>query len=68
MRLYGSKPEHFAMISAKNHQHSINNPYSQHRKNRTTDEVLKSPKVNDLLTVLQCCPTSDGASAVVICD
>ncbi len=68
MRLYGSKPEHFAMISAKNHKHSVTNPYSQHRKSRTTEEVLKSFRVNELLTVLQCCPTSDGASAAVICD
>lgn len=29
---------------------------------------MKSPKINDLLTLLQCCPTSDGASAAVICD
>lgn len=68
MKLYGSKPEHFAMVAAKNHRHAVNNPYSQHQKNRTTEDVLKSFQVNELLTLLQCCPTSDGASAALICD
>jgi len=56
------------MIAAKNHKHGANNPYSQMQKNREVADVLKSPKVGELLTVLQCCPSADGASAAVICD
>jgi len=26
MKLYGTKPEHFAKIAEKNHRHSANNP------------------------------------------
>ena len=26
MKLYGTKPEHFAKIAWKNHKHSVNNP------------------------------------------
>ena len=32
MKNFGTKPEHFAKIAAKNHKHSLNNPYSQFRK------------------------------------
>lgn len=31
MKLFGTKPEHFAKIASKNHKHSLNNPYSQFR-------------------------------------
>ena len=32
MKVYGTKPEHFAKVAAKNHKHSLNNPYSQFRE------------------------------------
>ncbi|XP_015666376.1 non-specific lipid-transfer protein [Protobothrops mucrosquamatus] len=66
MEKYGTKPEHFAKIAWKNHKHSVNNPFSQFQKEYSLDEVLQSRKVFDFLTVLQCCPTSDGAAAVVL--
>ncbi|XP_033183057.1 sterol carrier protein X-related thiolase [Bombus vancouverensis nearcticus] len=66
MRKYGTKVEHFAKIACKNHLHSTNNPYSQFQERYTLDEVMKSPKVFGPLTKLQCCPTSDGAAAVVL--
>uniref|UniRef100_W5MGD7 Sterol carrier protein 2 n=1 Tax=Lepisosteus oculatus TaxID=7918 RepID=W5MGD7_LEPOC len=66
MEKYGTKPEHFAKIAWKNHKHSINNPYSQFQEEYTLDQVLKSRKVFRFLTLLQCCPTSDGAGAAVL--
>ncbi|XP_044286094.1 sterol carrier protein 2 isoform X2 [Varanus komodoensis] len=66
MEKYGTKLEHFAKIAWKNHKHSCNNPYSQFQKEYTFDEVLQSRKIYDLLTLLQCCPTSDGAAAAVL--
>ena len=35
MKIFGTKPEHFAKIAYKNHQHSLNNPYSQKHKKFT---------------------------------
>ena len=32
IKVFGTKPEHFAKIAAKNHKHSLNNPYSQFQK------------------------------------
>jgi sterol carrier protein 2 len=68
MKVYGTKPEHFAKIAAKNHRHSLNNPYSQFRKGYSLEEILKSPQIHGVLTKLQCCPTSDGAGAAILCD
>ncbi|ELW65446.1 non-specific lipid-transfer protein isoform X1 [Tupaia chinensis] len=66
MEKYGTKLEHFAKIGWKNHKHSINNPNSQFQDEYSLDEVMSSRKVFDYLTVLQCCPTSDGAAAAVL--
>ncbi|KAB0363962.1 hypothetical protein FD754_008118, partial [Muntiacus muntjak] len=66
MEKYGTTLEHFAKIGWKNHKHSVNNPYSQFQKEYSLDEVMTSRKVFDFLTVLQCCPTSDGAAAAIL--
>lgn len=54
MKLYGSKPEHFAKIAYKNHKHSVNNPNSQFRDEYTLDQIKNSPNVHRVLTKLQC--------------
>ncbi|XP_061903101.1 sterol carrier protein 2 [Entelurus aequoreus] len=66
MEKYGTKPEHFAKIAWKNHKHSTNNPYSQFQDEYTLEQVMNSRKVFEFLTLLQCCPTSDGAGAAVL--
>jgi len=63
---YGTKPATFAKIAVKNHLHSVNNPRSQYQASCTLDEVLAARMVYDPLTILQCCPTSDGAAAAVV--
>ncbi|OLL26980.1 Non-specific lipid-transfer protein [Neolecta irregularis DAH-3] len=64
---YGATADHLAHIAEINHRHSKSNPYSQSQKVYTLDEILKSPQIHGPLTKLQCCPTSDGAAAVVLC-
>jgi sterol carrier protein 2 len=67
MKKYSStKPEHFAKIAYKNHLHSTNNPYSQFQEKYSLEQIMKSPKIFGPLTKLQCCPTSDGAAAVIL--
>ncbi|XP_028368312.1 non-specific lipid-transfer protein isoform X1 [Phyllostomus discolor] len=68
MEKYGTNIEQFAKIGWKNHKHSVNNPYSQFQKEYSLDEVMTSRKIFDFLTVLQCCPTSDGAAAAILVD
>lgn len=67
MQKYGTTPEHFAKIAWKNHKHSTNNPYSQFQEYYTLEQIQASPKVHDPLTKLQCCPTSDGSAAAILC-
>ena len=66
MKLYGTKAEHFAKISVKNHRHSVNNPYAQFRKEFSLADVIGRQMVYEPMTKLQCCPTSDGAAAAVL--
>jgi acetyl-CoA acetyltransferase len=67
MEKYGTTKEQFAKVSVKNHRHSVNNPRSQYREACSLEEVLASRLVYDPLTILQCCPTSDGAGAAILC-
>eukprot|EP01006_Ploeotia_vitrea_P027601 TRINITY_DN60378_c1_g1_i1.p1 TRINITY_DN60378_c1_g1~~TRINITY_DN60378_c1_g1_i1.p1 ORF type:complete len:565 (+),score=347.26 TRINITY_DN60378_c1_g1_i1:104-1798(+) len=67
MEKYGTKPEHFAKIAEKNHRHSRDNPRSQFRDVYSLDQIMGAKTVYGPLTKLQCCPTSDGAGAAILC-
>jgi len=67
MEKYGTKPEHFAKIAEKNHRHSVANPLSQFRDEYTLKDIQNSRQVFGPLTKLQCCPTSDGGAAAIVC-
>lgn len=66
MAEYGSKPEHFAKVAVKNHKHSVHNPRSQYRKAYTLDEVMHGRMICWPNTLTMCCPTGDGAAAVIL--
>jgi acetyl-CoA acetyltransferase len=67
MEKYGTTPEHFAKIGWKNHKHSVNNPYSQFQDEYSLEDIKNAPMIHAPLTKLQCCPTSDGAGAAILC-
>lgn len=67
MERYGTTREQLAAVAAKNHHHSVDNPFAQFRDDVTLDDVLADRVVADPLTRLQCSPTSDGAAAIVVC-
>lgn len=66
MERYGTTREHFAKIAHKNHLHSTKNPRSQFQDEYTLEEILDSRPIHGPLTMLQCCPTSDGSAAAVV--
>jgi acetyl-CoA acetyltransferase len=66
MRRYGTTAHQFAWIAAKNHRHSIHNPYAQFRTAYSSEQILASRPIHGPLTKLQCSPTSDGAAAAVV--
>lgn len=59
-------PEILANVSVKARRHGKQNPYAQFRKEVTAEEVLASRPICEPLTLLQCCPTGDGAAAVIV--
>jgi len=67
METHCATREDFARISVKNHHHGCLNPQAQYQKELTVDEVLSSRTIADPITLLQCCPNTDGAAAVVMC-
>ncbi|MCC7076468.1 MAG: thiolase family protein [Acidimicrobiia bacterium] len=60
--------EQFAKVAEKNHAHSTLNPLAQYRKQFSLDEVMQAEMISYPNTLLMCCPTGDGAAAIVLCD
>lgn len=65
MEKYKFTEWHMAKISAKNHQNALKNPFAHLKLNVNIDDCLKSPVVCWPLKLLDCCPRSDGACAVI---
>lgn len=55
-----------ALVSVKARRHGALNPYAQFQSEVTVDDVLNSRPIADPLTLMMCCPTGDGAAAVVM--
>lgn len=66
MQQYGTTAAQLAMVSVKNHRAGALNPMAHYQQELTLEAVLGSRPVAEPLTLLQCCPTTDGAAAVVI--
>lgn len=63
----GATEEDFARVSVKNHHHGCLNPVAQYQKEFTIEEVLNSRMICEPITLLQCCPNTDGAAAAILC-
>jgi acetyl-CoA C-acetyltransferase len=68
MTAYKASEEDLAHVAVKNHENGILNPKAHVRRKITVDDVLKSPVVASPLKLYDCCPFSDGASAVILCN
>lgn len=66
MDVYGIPLEKIARVSVKNHRNGCLNPYSQYRKELTVEEIINSRPICEPITLLQCCPSTDGAAAAVL--
>lgn len=67
MHDYGATEADLASVAVKARRHGALNPLAQIQTETTVEEVLGSRRISDPLTLLQCCPTGDGAAALVIC-
>ena len=64
---FGATEEDFARVAVKNHDNGLLNPKAHLRKKITVDDVMNSAVVASPLKLYDCCPFSDGASAVILC-
>ena len=63
---FGGDREDLAHVAAKNHRHALDNEYAQYQREVSVEEALESPPVATPLHLLDACPITDGASAVVL--
>lgn len=66
MQTHGATAEDFARVSVKAHDFGALNPRAQYRTRFSVADVLGSRMIADPITLLQCCPNTDGAAAVVL--
>jgi acetyl-CoA C-acetyltransferase/acetyl-CoA acyltransferase len=66
MHEHGTTEEQLAEIAVKNHYHGSLNPRAHFGRDISVEEVLDSPIVADPFHLMDCCPFSDGGSAVVV--
>ena len=66
MARFGATERDAARVSVRDRAHACNNPYAQLRKAVTLEEVLASPMLADPIHLLDVCPRSDGACAVIM--
>lgn len=58
--------EQMAAVSVQSHHYGTMNPHAQFKKEITMEKVLSGPMVSTPLQLLDCCPFSDGAAAIVL--
>jgi acetyl-CoA acetyltransferase len=66
MDQYGLTAEQLAQVSVKNHHAGAMNPNAHYQEEVTLEQVLESRQIAEPLTLLQCCPTTDGAAAIIL--
>jgi acetyl-CoA acyltransferase len=67
MEQYGWSREDFAAVVVKNSYHGSLNPYAQHRRALTVEEVLTARMIANPLTLPMCAPIGDGGAAAIVC-
>ncbi|GIX46875.1 MAG: hypothetical protein KatS3mg131_1086 [Candidatus Tectimicrobiota bacterium] len=64
---FGVGRETLAKIAVKNHHNGALNPKAHFQTEITVEQVLKAPMIADPLGLYDCCPTTDGAAAAILC-
>ncbi len=64
---YGIGEETLAKVAVKNHKHGSLNPKAHFRSEITIEKAMAAPMVAAPLKLFDCCPTTDGAAAAVLC-
>ena len=62
----GASLEDIALVAVKNHRNGSKNPFAQHQKERSLEEILNGKKIAGAFTSLQCTPIGEGAAALIV--
>jgi len=63
---FGTRAEELGAVAVKNHANAARNPHAHFQKEISLATYLASPIVASPLRLYDCCPFSDGASALVV--
>src|SRR5499427_7160649 len=67
MHTFGVGRETLAKVAVKNHYNGARNPKAHLRMEITEDKVLSAPMISYPFGLFDCCPTTDGAAAAIVC-
>ena len=63
---FGTTREMLASVAVKNHHNGALDPFAHFQNEVTVEDVLNGPPVCHPLHLLDCCPQTDGAAAVLL--
>jgi acetyl-CoA C-acetyltransferase len=66
MKQYGTTKEQMAMVSVKNRRNGLDNPKAQFREPLAMETAMTAKTIVPPLTLYDCCPITDGCSAVIL--
>ena len=64
---YGASKKTLAAVAVKNHQNGLRSPKAHLKMAVDEETVLRAPMIYSPLGLFDCCPTTDGAAAAVLC-
>jgi acetyl-CoA C-acetyltransferase len=67
MHTFGMGRETLAKVAVKNHYNGARNEKAHLRSEITEDQVLNAPIIASPFGLFDCCPTTDGAAAAIVC-
>jgi acetyl-CoA C-acetyltransferase len=67
MHEFGMGRETLAKVAVKNHYNGARNEKAHLRSEITEEQVLSAPIIASPFGLFDCCPTTDGAAAAIVC-
>lgn len=67
MHTFGIGREVLAKVAVKNHHNGARNPKAHLQMEVSEEKVLAAPMVASPFGLFDCCPTTDGAAAAIVC-